>query len=126
MISLKNAVVLKENFNTALTDLVKKNISAVVSLKLAKLVKILGTQSADVNAIRTQLLEKYGVKKETFYEFATEENKNLFISEMDSLLSDSFETNLTDKLVIPKTLDISAETILALEEIIDIDKSIGE
>jgi hypothetical protein len=49
-----------------------------------------------------------------------------FINEMDSLLADAFETNLTEKLVLPKTIDISAETILALEEIIDIDKSIGE
>lgn len=117
---LSNSIIFNEVFKEALSRLIKKELDSVTSLKLVKLVKDIQSQTKDVFEVRDSFLTRYADGTV----FKSEENKLEFFKEMDNLLSINFETSLKEKIVIPKGINISADDVLILESIIDVDKSL--
>lgn len=123
MVELSNAIVFNDGFNRSFSRLIKKEFDTPITLQLVKLSKLMIGHSRDVMAVRDSLLDRYGKKNGKPGEFKSEEDKAKFFEGMDNLLIETFDTNLKEKLVLPKNIKISAEDVMALEDIIDVEKS---
>jgi hypothetical protein len=120
---LNNSVIFNNIFNDAMHRLVKKELPAVSSLRLLKILKAYQEQSKDLFSIRDLALERYGTDVKTA-KFKSEDDRMAFEKEMYDLLHETFEIVGVEKLVIPATIYISVDDLTALESIIDIDKSL--
>lgn len=120
---LSNSVLFSVAFSDATGRLIKKELPAVSSLRLLKIMKMCQEQTKDLFAVRDSILSRYGTDMKSI-NFKSEDDKLSFEKEMYDLLKETFEVPGVDKIVLPSTVSISVDDITALESIIDIDKSL--
>lgn len=125
---LPNSIVLDNNFKKSFIKLLKLEFKAPITLKLVKVSKEIDNQTRDVLKVRDELLGRFCIKngkgvielKDNLPVFPSKENENSFLKEMLSLLNETFEISLDNKLSLPENSMITAEDVLILEPLLEI------
>ncbi len=118
--------------NDALTksfdNLIKLKLPVEKSAKLVKLTKILRNEYAKADIQKLEIYKKYGkrIKDETGQDTytldqASKEKKESFVKDFNELCAIKFETNLTGKISLPPTVELSAFDLLVLERFIEVN-----
>jgi hypothetical protein len=126
---LKNEIVFNETFAKSFAKLLKQPFSATISLQLIATLKALNEQQNNVFAVRDSLLDRLAkkdsegkiVRNDTGIEFLDDPSSIEFFNEMDGLVKLEFEVPLKEKLKLDDKIQISAEEILALQPVIEMN-----
>lgn len=126
---LKNDILFSAEFAKAFEKLMKLAFPATIAIQLVGTSKVLNEKQKDIFQVRDVLLERLAKKNEngqikttdTGIEFIDQNSSDEFFSEMESLLNLEFDIPLVNKLKLDDRIQISAQEILILRPVLDID-----
>jgi hypothetical protein len=126
---LSNRVIFDDNFKGSFNNILKLELPASTALKLIKASKKINEHTLDVFKVRDTLLERCCEKNENGQIsngeqgpiFKSTEDRDMFIEQINSLLEETFEIDLVEKIKMPDDLIVIAEDLINLQSIIDID-----
>lgn len=119
--NFKNHMLFDNLYIDAFKKLLKMPFPANVALELIQTFKVMQEQQSNVFQVRDNLIETYSNVDNGTVRFENKEAEDTFNSEMNKLLELEFEVPLKNKIQLTNSMTISAEEILKIKDILDID-----
>jgi len=109
--------VIDQRFADAAKRVSTLELPAKIAYRLGKVLQVLETEARGILGARLKVFKDLGVEKDGGYEIIPENRENAE-AQLGGLLSEKVELPLSEKLVLPDSVNITAQEALLLEPLI--------